>query len=98
MEKNTDKAVLIVSIENETRLRAGVTDDFFLVNITDYQKAVDALKKYEGSDDPDDFVTTTSGAVAILNNAKIDYEHIIEGRRFYFSNTVAVEKECDCGK
>jgi Fe-S cluster assembly iron-binding protein IscA len=96
MEKNTDKAVLIVSIENENRLRAGVTDDFFLVNVMDYKKAVDALKKYENGDNPAGIVDTTSGAMSILNNAKIDYEHIIEGRRFFFSNDLVADKECDC--
>lgn len=95
MEKDTNKALLIVSIENPNRLNAPVTEDYFLVDINDYRKAVEVLRKYEESENPEDIVDTTSGAIIILNKAGIEYERIIEGRRFFFDNEV-IPDECDC--
>lgn len=84
MEKDTSKALIIVGIENRNRLNANTTEDFFLVDIKDYNKAIDAL---EGADD---MVFTTSGAMQIFNNAGVDYERIIDGERFFFKNNASV--------
>ena len=96
MEKDTGRALLIVSIENPNRLNAAVTEDYFLVDIHDYRKAMEALIRHEESTDVEDIIDTTSGAIAVLNHAKIDFERIIEGRRFFFSNEILPDEDCDC--
>lgn len=82
MEKDTEKAILVVTIDNKNRINANVTEDYFLVNIADFKKAVDAF------DDADDMVFDTSGAMKILNSAGISYERVIEGQKFFFKNNV----------
>lgn len=88
MEKDTNRAILIVSISNPNRLNASNTEDFFLVSGEDYAKAVTALARYEESEDVDDIVDSTSGARTILIAAGIDFEHVMEGRRFFFDNAI----------
>lgn len=95
MEIETGKALLIVSIKNPNRLSAGFTRDYFLVDIHDYSRAVDALRHYEDSIEMEDIVDTTSGAIAILNNANINFEHVIEGRKFFFTNEIEIEEEME---
>lgn len=95
MEKDTNVAILIVAISNPNRLNAPDTEDFFLVSVDDYAKAVDALSKYEESEDADDIVDSTSGAMVILAAAGIDFEHVMEGRRFFFDNTI-IPDSCGC--
>lgn len=93
MEKETGRALLIVSIENPNRLNAAVTEDYFLVDIHDYHKAVEALTKYEESTEVEDIVDNTSGAISILKRADIDFERIIEGRRFFFNNEIIPDED-----
>jgi Fe-S cluster assembly iron-binding protein IscA len=83
MEKDTEKAIIIVNIDNKNRINATITEDYFLVDIQDYQKAVDAF------DDTEEMVFTTSGAMQILSKAGIDYERILEGQKFFFKNNAA---------
>lgn len=77
-EKQTDVALIVVRITNENRLNADVTEDFFLVPIKQYTKAIQVIKGME---------TTTSGTVARvkakLDTQKIDYEHILDGTRIF---------------
>jgi len=82
MEQDIEKAILIVSIDNKNRINAAVTEDYFLVDVNDFQKAVEAF------DDAEEMVFTTSGAMMILDNAGIKYARIMEGQRFYFKNNV----------
>ena len=96
MEKDTNKAILVVGISNPNRLNAHETEDFFLVENKDYKKAVRVLKTLEESDDPKDVIETTSGAMVILTANGIDFEHIMEGRRFFFNSMVVEDSECDC--
>jgi len=92
MEKDTNKSILIVSIDNKNRLNATITEDYFLVDSRDYQKAVDAFE------DADEMVFTTSGAMAILNGAGVDYERVIQGQRLFFKNNVtAITYDYDDG-
>ena len=96
MEKDTNRAILIVSISNPNRLNASNTEDFFLVSVDDYAKAVTTLASYEESEDVDDIVDSTSGARTILIAAGIDFEHVMEGRRFFFDNTILPDdNSCD---
>jgi len=96
MEKDTGRALLIVSIENPNRLNAAVTEDYFLVDIHDYRKAMEALIKCEESTNVNDIVDTISGAIAVLNNAKIDFERIVDGRRFFFTNEIVPDEDYNC--
>lgn len=97
MEKDTDKAILIVSISNPNRLNAVDTEDFFLVNTKDYIRAVRVLKAKEESDNIGDIVDTTSGVIQVLVANGIDFERVVEGRRFFFSNEVTPDHESDSG-
>ena len=82
MEQDIEKAILIVSIDNKNRINAAVTEDYFLVDVQDFQKAIEAF------DDAEEMVFTTSGAMKILNDAGVNYARIMEGQRFYFKNNV----------
>ena len=97
MEKDTDKAILIVGISNPNRLNAVETEDFFLVNTKDYIKAVRVLKAREESDNIGDIVDSTSGIIQVLVSNGIDFERIVEGRRFFFNTEVAPDHESDIG-
>jgi hypothetical protein len=95
MEKDTNKAILVVGISNPNRLNSPVTEDFFLVGIDDYRKATRLLMKYEESDEVADIVDNISSVVTILTTGGIDFEHVIEGRRFFFDNEIEPDA-CDC--
>lgn len=94
MEKDATKALLVVCIDNANRLNADSTEDYFLVDAKDYRKAVRVLRESEEAPELNVHVENTSSAMAILNNAQIDYEHVFEGRKFFFGNVVDMS-ECD---
>jgi len=94
VEKDTGKAILIVSIDNANRINAADTLDYFLVDIGDYEKAVAAM--VEHYEIRGGVMDTINCVMSVLNSAGITYEHIIEGRRFFFSKD-GFESEHSCG-
>jgi len=96
MEKDTNRAILVVSITNPNRLNAVDTEDFFLVDINDYSRASKVLREKEESDNVEDIIDSTSGAIQVLVANGISFERVIEGRRFFFDNSVAPESSCNC--
>ena len=94
-EKETEKCLLIVAINNPNRLRSENTEDYFLVDTNNYQKALKVLKETEENVCNMNFVLEDTNAIkSVFDRAKITYEHVMDGRRFYFSSEVEAEWEC----
>jgi hypothetical protein len=79
MELDTNKALLIVRITNNLRLTADVTEDFFLVDCSNYLKAVSVMEDQDN-------ITRLADVMYALNGNKIPYEHIMNGQRFFFGD------------
>ena len=94
-EKETEKCLLIVAINNPNRLRSENTEDYFLVDTNNYQKALKVLKETEENVGNMNFVLEDTNAIkSVFDRANITYEHVMDGRRFFFSSEVETEWEC----
>ena len=94
-EKETEKCLLIIAINNPNRLRSENTEDYFLVDIHNYQKALKVLKETEENVcNTNNVLEDTNAIKSVLDRANIIYEHVMEGRRFYFSSESETEWEC----
>lgn len=92
MEKNSDLALIVINIDNKRRLNADVTEDYILVDIMYYNRAIAALGRCEQNEhrNPKSSVNTITGVKAALDEARINYIHITEGQVFYFTNRIVV--------
>ena len=88
-----DIAIIVVSIDNPRRLNAPTTEDFFLMDIMYYNRAVAALRRCEINErkNPKSGVNTVGGVKLVLDEANVTYMHATEGQKFFFTNKIAPE-------
>jgi hypothetical protein len=91
-EKETEKCLLIISINNPNRLRSENTEDYYLVDVNNYREALKLLKETEQYvRDMSIVIEDTNAIKRVLDRENINSEYVIDGRRFYFSNESETE-------
>lgn len=89
-----DSALIVIRIENDSRLTSDVTEDFIRVNLSDYHKSVTLLDRLYNSKTPV-VIRDLTQVTAILDRNGIKYERIMEGKRYAFGSPANDPEEED---